>query len=248
MDLREFLSRTSELRHPWEISRRRFFEHQLRLLDLKEQAVTALDVGSGDTWLARRLYKVLPNGSWMTCVDEFYTTDVMAKFNPRVPVELTSVLPDRQYDLILMLDVLEHVQDDKEFLRNVLKHAKAESKVLISVPAFRFLFGKHDRGLFHFRRYSRRDLRGLLDSCGLEIERQGGLFHSLLYVRMVQRLLECFTSTERQQAGVKDWQGGPVVTRLLSWALDFDWQLGLMLGRLGVRLPGLSWWCVCQKR
>lgn len=76
----------------------------------------------------------------------------------------------QKFDFVFLLDVLEHIEDDAMFLMEVGGLLRANSKVLISVPAFQWLWSDHDRMCNHFRRYSKKYLRKLLESCGYQIE------------------------------------------------------------------------------
>nr|WP_100227157.1 methyltransferase domain-containing protein [Spirulina subsalsa] len=62
------------------------------------------------------------------------------------------------YDIIVSNDVLEHIEDDVNALKILSSWLKPGGYLCISVPAFQFLFGYHDRMLGHYRRYSRQSL------------------------------------------------------------------------------------------
>jgi len=65
---------------------------------------------------------------------------------------------DRQWiDGVLLADVLEHVKDDKNFLEDIISALKPGAIVVITVPAFRFLWSRHDVALGHLRRYRQDD-------------------------------------------------------------------------------------------
>ena len=89
------------------------------------------------------------------------------------------------YDVILYLDVLEHIEDyEKEILKahNALKKG---GYLLINVPAFQFLYSDFDKDVGHFRRYSKKDITNLCSNYNLEINKLKyydsiGFFLSLL--------------------------------------------------------------------
>jgi SAM-dependent methyltransferase len=70
---------------------------------------------------------------------------------------------DRQADFVVFHDVLEHLADDAEGVADIWRLAKPTGRVVISVPALQWLFGRHDEELGHFRRYTSRSLRKVLD-------------------------------------------------------------------------------------
>ena len=115
--------------------------------------------------------------------------------------------------------------------------------MLVSTPAYQGLFSAHDRFLRHFRRYAPRDIRHVVEAGGLTVEAAGGLFHSLLPVRMAQVVRERVRPPHAAPEGIGAWQGGPGLTRVLDTALDLDTRLSLaMAAGDRVLLPGLSTW------
>jgi len=74
------------------------------------------------------------------------------------------------YDAVLLLDVIEHIDDDAAFVRAALRHLRSGGIVAVNVPANMMLFSDYDRVAGHVRRYTRHGLRGLLESCGVEIQ------------------------------------------------------------------------------
>ena len=75
------------------------------------------------------------------------------------------------FDGILLLDVLEHVVDDTLVLRDVRMLLAPGGFVLVSVPAFQFLWGTHDQTVGHVRRYRARALREALERTGFVVQR-----------------------------------------------------------------------------
>tara|TARA_B100002019_G_C21274951_1_gene605013 strand:+ start:46302 stop:46994 length:693 start_codon:yes stop_codon:yes gene_type:complete len=59
-----------------------------------------------------------------------------------------------EYDLIIMLDILEHIENSEEFMKKVKKIIKKNGKIVIGVPAYQSLWSSHDEALKHFRRYT----------------------------------------------------------------------------------------------
>lgn len=69
----------------------------------------------------------------------------------------------KKFDLIVMFDVLEHIQDDFQTLQVLRKQLKSGGKILITVPAFQFLWSSHDIFVHHKRRYNQSDLKQLFE-------------------------------------------------------------------------------------
>jgi SAM-dependent methyltransferase len=73
------------------------------------------------------------------------------------------------FDLLLLLDVLEHIEDEKSFLESVKYHLAASGRILLNVPAHRFFFSAYDRAAGHFRRYSQKHLERVVTGSGFRI-------------------------------------------------------------------------------
>jgi len=89
-------------------------------------------------------------------------------------------LPEGQYDLIALLDVIEHVEQDREGLASIRRRLRPGGRILITVPAHQWMWSAHDRLNHHFRRYSAKSLRSLVEGSGLRIEKLS-YFNSLLF-------------------------------------------------------------------
>lgn len=75
------------------------------------------------------------------------------------------------FDLVTLIDVLEHVDDDTGLITGIKKILNPGGLLLISVPAYNALYGKHDRLYGHKRRYNRKELTSLLEKTGFKILR-----------------------------------------------------------------------------
>lgn len=97
---------------------------------------------------------------------------------------------DTQYDAVLLMDVLEHCEDDLAVLKSGVDHVKPGGVVFITVPAFRALWSAHDVFLKHFRRYHRNDVRRLVaEDPRLQIESLHYFYGLLLPAAALQRWL-----------------------------------------------------------
>lgn len=84
--------------------------------------------------------------------------------------DLTSLpLQDNLFDVIVAMDVLEHISDDQKALDELYRVLKPEGVVLFLVPAFQCLWGHHDEKYGHKRRYKTGRLRRLLSNSGFSI-------------------------------------------------------------------------------
>ena len=67
-----------------------------------------------------------------------------------------------KYDLIILADVLEHIKEDSNALKTLKKFLKPQGQILITVPAYNFIFSKKDEVLKHFRRYGYNEIKNLI--------------------------------------------------------------------------------------
>ncbi|MBC9034227.1 class I SAM-dependent methyltransferase [Sphingomonas sp. JC676] len=93
--------------------------------------------------------------------------------------ELEGVQPG-SYDLVAVLDVVEHVEDDVAALKAIATALKPGGKILITVPAHQWMWSAHDVVNHHKRRYSKGTLIAALDKAGLKW-RKLHWFNSLLF-------------------------------------------------------------------
>ncbi|WP_155263389.1 class I SAM-dependent methyltransferase [Sphingomonas segetis] len=93
--------------------------------------------------------------------------------------ELTG-LGDRRYDLVAALDVIEHVDDDAAALTAIAGKLKPGGKLVMTVPAHRWMWSAHDVVNHHKRRYSKAALRRIVEASPLHLEKSG-YFNSLLF-------------------------------------------------------------------
>ena len=96
----------------------------------------------------------------------------------RLPDELPLI--DASLDLAVMLDVLEHVDDDVAALRAVATKLKPGAHFLLTVPALPALWSPHDAEHHHKRRYTAKTLRATIAKAGLKIEMMS-YFNTLLF-------------------------------------------------------------------
>jgi SAM-dependent methyltransferase len=75
------------------------------------------------------------------------------------------------FDLVLMLDVLEHFEDDAAVVASARRLLRPGGALLASVPAFQALWSAHDEAVQHVRRYDARRLRQALEAGGLTVRR-----------------------------------------------------------------------------
>lgn len=104
--------------------------------------------------------------------------------------------PGGRFGLVLFLDVLEHLKDPAAALRHAFSLLEADGAVVITVPAFRWLWTSHDDMNHHYTRYTRTELRRLIADAGGRTERDRYLFQSLVPAKVLVRGLELIRKPE----------------------------------------------------
>jgi SAM-dependent methyltransferase len=94
------------------------------------------------------------------------------------------------FDLVLALDVLEHLEDDVAAAREMRAALRPGGFLVATVPAYPFLWSGHDEALGHRRRYVRREIAALLARAGFEILLCAYVMGSILPAAVVVRLYE----------------------------------------------------------
>lgn len=96
------------------------------------------------------------------------------------------------FDLICLFDVLEHVEKDTESLAALATRLKPQGRILLTVPAYPWLWSHHDETHHHFRRYTKTSLTEAAKAAGLKVETTFSfnvfLFPLILLVRFLKRL------------------------------------------------------------
>jgi SAM-dependent methyltransferase len=196
----------------------------------------------------------------VVCFDTGYSDEHLARFSVAAPAGLsfTRDRPESCFDIVLLLDVLEHVPNDRAFLASIVGGLLAPGGVLLaSVPAYPSLFARHDVDLGHHRRYRPDDLLLLLRNAGLDVATTAGLFHSLLSVRVAQKLSEIIRGVWTRPApdmvpkhadtGLSAWNGSRWLTGAVLGMLYLDNWLSTVCARRCIVLPGLSVWALAKK-
>lgn len=255
MDITEFkrLRSTKNVnRHPWELTRARIAQFLLKKHKVPCTAIA--DVGSGDGFVLKSLMPYYTNSSF-AAIDHAYTPEIIKAIKSE---DLENRLnffdtPEKafawkQFSCILLMDVIEHIEDDSSFIKRLVKATgnKQNISFLITVPAFQSLFSKHDTLLSHYRRYNIKRLTSLCRDNNLKITTSGYFFFSLVPVRIIHLLAEKIKIRKPTKA-VDNWEGGHFSSKIISFILWVDFRICYSLNKINVRIPGLSCYCICQK-
>jgi SAM-dependent methyltransferase len=146
-----------------------------------------LDVGAGSGFFSRELL-ARTSASEALCVDTGYGGD-RDELSSGKPLRFRRACPPAvDADCALMMDVLEHVPDDKGLLVDYAQRLPPGAVIVITVPAFAFLWSGHDVFLGHERRYTLAQVEELVRSAGLEIQVGAYLFAMVFPLAAAKRL------------------------------------------------------------
>jgi 2-polyprenyl-3-methyl-5-hydroxy-6-metoxy-1,4-benzoquinol methylase len=249
MDLLETPGATR--RHPWEVSRARAVERIVRR-SLSRPVKSILDWGCGDLYTGRFLLERLA-AETLVGVDPHLTDAQRVSFagnDSRIMLlREEREVPERRFDLLLLCDVIEHVDDDVALVEPLVRKLLADGgRVVVTVPAFQSLFSAHDVAVKHHRRYRLSQLESTLEQAGLAVLGSGYLFGSLLPARAISKLLSAIPSNNDGAIGLGAWRGGEFTSKAVEALLTLDNSVLLSLAERGVKPPGLSVWASCEKR
>lgn len=101
-------------------------------------------------------------------------------------------LPAGEFDAVVMLDVLEHLDDDAASARAAADLLRPGGIFLVTVPAYQWLFSEHDKAHHHKRRYTAPQVRTLLGSAGLHVELCSYMNTALFPLAVAARLADRF--------------------------------------------------------
>jgi SAM-dependent methyltransferase len=137
---------------------------------------------------------------------------------------------DDTYDLVALLDVLEHVQDDVGALKAVAAKARHGGYILITVPAHPWLWSAHDDVHHHKRRYTRRTLRRAIARAGLSLESIGSFNMLLLPAALAQRAAKRILAVRSADDSMPPALLNRLLTRIFMIERHFAGRLTLPIG------------------
>ena len=143
----------TEKQHWWYAVRRKIIRDLINAYARPQKPIKLLDIGCGTGELLRELS---PLGE-VSGIDNSPQAIAFCKERGLKNIFLAEgtdiPFPDDAFDIVLCLDVLEHIKNDDAALKEIRRVAKPEGIIIIFVPTFKFLWGKSDELGHHLRRY-----------------------------------------------------------------------------------------------
>lgn len=229
--------------HWWFMSRRKFL---LRLIQsLRKQSPVILDVGAGTggNLLALSNY----GDAFGIDISEkavAFCRERGLKNIIQCPAERIEY-PDKTFDIIICLDLLEHVINPPEALTEMGRALKDDGRIIIMVPALRILWSQHDEALCHLRRYEKVSLTYDLVESGFRIEKMGYLFFTSFFIVAPIRLFRRFLVSANNAKIHSDTTTMP--PKILNEFMKFLFSLEIVISDL-VKFPfGTTLYAIVSK-
>lgn len=156
--------------HWWWEGRRQI----LRQTIIKRSELKILDIGCGTGETLSFLENYLDNPKLYGIDNSKIAIDYAKKRghkNIRQVNALKLPYKDNTFDYILLLDVIEHIEDDLSLLKEAKRVLKRNGRIIITAPALQFIWSEHDSQQGHFRRYTRTRLKNLAQKNKLKVSR-----------------------------------------------------------------------------
>lgn len=211
-----------------------------RLLDHANPS-KILDIGSGSGFFTKYLLaNTTATEAW--CVDISYEGDY-DEMQAGGIIHFRRSVDSVNADLVLLMDVLEHVDDDVGLLTEYIRKVPYGAYFLISVPAFDFLWSKHDVFLEHKRRYYLDQIENLAKSAGLNIKYGSYYFGAVFPIAAIIRLKERLVRTGMDKPHSQLKRHHKIINETLAYISQIE--LPLMPHN---RFFGLTAFCLGQKQ
>lgn len=233
-----------EKEHWWFVARKKiicfFIDRHIQSRGLRVLNIGAAG-GASSAWLSKY-------GSVTSVENEPYFLQYLRSQSTDVVDASVNNLPfaDNSFDMVCAFDVLEHVEDDRQALKELERVCSSSGWLIITVPAFQWLWSGHDVVNDHKRRYRRHDLKKLLNEDDALESREISYFNFLLLppVFIARKFSNLFRGKRNPKSDFENFKTNSFLNRLLK---------NIFLSEIGLfkwfRLPfGVSLIAVLQKK
>lgn len=158
-----------ENEHWWFVSRRKIIKKVVKCFFNKEDEASVLEIGCG-------------SGGNLKMLSRFGTVQAIELNEDAIEIAqdrnlckvskgcLPNISTEKKYDLVCLFDVLEHIEEELETLQVLKRIMQDDGTLVLTVPAFEFLWSQHDDANLHKRRYTKKNLERLLEKQGYKVK------------------------------------------------------------------------------
>ena len=209
-------------RHWWFTARRRILAELIERVARPPKDARILELGAGTGHNLAMLSRFgTVEASELDSVARKLASERLGREVKEAALPDLSMFPADSYDLIALLDVLEHVPDDKGSLSAILQRLKPGGAMLLTVPANPWMWSAHDVAHHHHRRYRKSEIEKLARDAGFKIELLSP-FNSLLFLPIAAvRLLGKMTGKDDSD----DAMPGALVNKTLDTVFGLERSL-----------------------
>jgi trans-aconitate methyltransferase len=169
----------------------------IRQLLKDKSPVEILDIGAGSGFFSKEMLSHT-TAQKAVCVDTGYDHDWQETCRGK-PLSFSRSVGTVEADTVLLMDVLEHVDDERKLLAPYVEAVPSGAVFVVTVPAFGFLWSSHDVFLDHRRRYRLPELVRVVESAGLCCESAHYYYGLVFPIAAAVRLLERVTRSSSDE-------------------------------------------------
>lgn len=199
-----------------------------------------LDIGAGSGFFSDHILKN-SSATSSICVDISYDKEFDMSSGSKT-LHFRKSIDKTEADLVLLMDVLEHVKDDVGLLREYVAKVPSGANFLISVPAFQWLWSAHDVFLEHERRYTLNQIEDVVKSSGLGIVRGSYFFTAVLPIAALTRIAQRMFGKDEEKPESQLKKHSSLTNSVLSNLSEIDFFY-----LKNNRVAGLTIFCLAKK-
>lgn len=182
----------------WHVGRKQIIQSLLQEISLKNNS-RILDAGCG----TGGNMKILARFGNVIGIDNSPEAIKFCKKRCFENIQLKNIentgFSDNSFDLIVALDILEHLENDVEALKEFHRILKEDGYILISVPAYQFLWSEHDAAVHHKRRYSMKEINKCLLKANFQITKKTFAISFIAPAVFIYRIIQKIYSKSKKQ-------------------------------------------------
>lgn len=211
--------------HPIDVASRRNAIEEVRKA-VRTSSPVIMEIGCSSGFLIHELVAEFPSACVIGADVVKAPLYRLATRLPGVPLMrfdlLHCPLPDQSVDVLIMLNVLEHIEDDVRALERAFNVLKPGGVLIVEVPAGKSLYDSYDAELQHFRRYAASELADKLTSVGFSLSRRSHLGFLLFPAFAIVKLKNKRAAQRVPSAVVRDQASSTASSGLVKLAMELE--------------------------